>query len=294
MSETDLTSAPVSDNGGETVSTTPSTGAGAPFDFNSVLSPEYKGNASFAKFGGDLNKLAGSYLQLESFMGSEKIPVPKDENDAEAWGMYRKAFGVPEKADGYELTAVEGFDSQELKQFAHSLNLNQKQAQALQDKYLGELMKIKESAEQEELAEFEEAKKSLKAEWGVKYDSNIKLAQNAIKQLVGQEAFSRIEQKYGNDPDLIRAFSKAGAALSEGSIGGFVGQKTNSFALTPAEAQQELDKITNDPMSAYNVGVKNQRNNPDWARQHNQTYVSEEERLQAVEHVRRLMEMCGG
>lgn len=262
------------------------------FNFTQALAPEFRDNPSLSKFGGDVNKLVKSNLELESYLGGERIPVPKDEKDETAWGFYRKAFGVPDKPEGYELPPVDGYDATELRQFARSLNLNNKQAAALQERYLGEMRRMTAEHTQKLEADKLEAVNSLKKEWGVKFEENIANARNAIKKLAGDEGFARLEQKYGNDPDFIKAFSKAGELLSESSLGGFEGQ-VNGFAKTPSEAQAELQKIMDDPNNPYWTGVKNYRNNPTWAREHNVTYVSEQDRLAAVERYKKLVEMAG-
>ena len=55
------------------------------FNFSSALSAEYQNNPSITKFGGDVNKLAKSYLSLESLMGQGRVAIPKDDNDVNAW-----------------------------------------------------------------------------------------------------------------------------------------------------------------------------------------------------------------
>ena len=57
--------------------------------------------------------MAKSYLSLESLMGQEKIPVPKNAEDTAAWAMYKKAFNVPESAEKYDIK-IEGVEDNKL------------------------------------------------------------------------------------------------------------------------------------------------------------------------------------
>ena len=83
-----------------------------------------------------------------------------------------------------------------------------------------------------------------------------------------------------------------GNSISEGSLGGFEGQ-VGGFTKTPAEAKAELDKILNDPSDAYWAGSRNRRNDAKYCREHNLTYVTEEERKARVAYVNSLMQMQG-
>ena len=98
----------------------------------STLSEEYRNHPSIQKFN-DANGLAKSYLNLESMMGQEKIPVPKGVDDSNAWGLYRKAFNVPEAAENYNIK-IEGVEDEKLglfKELFHKHNISQDTAQAL-------------------------------------------------------------------------------------------------------------------------------------------------------------------
>ena len=139
-----MTTAP--DNSGQPeTGTTPSNG----YNFSSALSVEYQNNPSITKFGGDVNKLAKSYLSLESLMGQGRVAIPKDENDANAWGLYDKAFGVPEAADGYELNAPEGADLTTFKDLMKQNHISPAVAQKLLDAHLNEFVVLEQSRQQE-------------------------------------------------------------------------------------------------------------------------------------------------
>lgn len=259
----------------------------------SSLSEEYKNHPSIQKFT-DANGLAKSYLSLESLMGRDKIPVPKGADDVNAWGFYNKAFNVPDTPEGYKFT-VEGEeqDLSQLKQLAHKYHLSNETAQALLDAHVADFKDYENKKVQAFNSEQEEATKQLKAEWGLKYDENLKNAKNFLEKMSGsKEEFDYFNSKIGNDVKFIKLLSKMGNSISEGSLGGFEGQ-VSGFTKTPAEAKAELDRIMSDPSDAYWAGSMNRRNDAKYCREHNLTYVSEEERKARVAYVNSLMQMQG-
>lgn len=261
--------------------------------FTDMLDASLRDNPSIVKFGGDPNKLAQSYLSLQSLMGQGRVAIPKDETDAEAWGMYDKAFGVPDKDDGYELTAPDGTDLSGFKKLMRENHISPKMAQKLLDAHLGDFQQLNDTIEQQRNAEKSAAEAELKKEWGLKYAENMQTANQTLKKLSAtKEDYEHFLGVIGNDARFIRLLSSIGEKIGEGSLGGLEGQ-VSGFTRTPAEAGQELQRILSDPNDAYFAGVRNQRNNPVWCKEHNQTFVTEAERKARVEYVQSLMQMAG-
>ena len=259
----------------------------------SSLSEEYRNHPSIQKFS-DANGLAKSYLSLESLMGRDKIPVPKGEDDVNAWGIFNKTFNVPDKAEDYKFT-VEGQEQDlgQLKQLAHKFHLSNEAAQELLNAHIQDFKDYENAKIQQSNLEQEEATKQLKAEWGLKFDENLKSAKHFLEKMSdSKDDFDYFNSKIGNDVKFIKLLSKMGNSISEGSLGGFEGQ-VGGFTKTPQEAKVELDKIMSDPTDAYWAGSMNRRNDAKYCREHNLTYVSEEERKARVAYVNSLMQMQG-
>ncbi len=260
----------------------------------SSLNEDYRNHPSIQKFQ-DVNGLAKSYLSLESMMGQEKIPVPKGDDDINAWSMYKKAFDVPESSDKYDIQ-IEGLDDSKLgtlKDIFYQNNIPQKTAQKLADAYIDDYKKFFEFQDQQYRLEAQKATEELKKDWGLKYEENLTNARNFLEKMSSnQEEYSYFESKIGNDPKFIKLLSKMGNAISEGSLGGFEGQG-GGFTKTPQEAKQEFDRILNDPDDAYWAGARNRRNDVKYCKEHNLSYVSEEERKARVQYVNSLMAMIG-
>lgn len=261
--------------------------------WHSSLNEEYKNHPSIQKFS-DANGLAKSYLSLESLMGRDKVPVPKDENDVNAWSLYNKAFNIPDKAEEYNLT-LEGEEAKldVFKQLAHKFHLSNEVAQELLNAHVQDFKDYENAKIQAFNAEAEEATKQLKAEWGLKYDENLKAAKTFLEKMSGsKEEYDYFNEKIGNDVKFIKLLSKMGNSISEGSLGGFEGQ-VGGFTKTPAEAKAELDKIMNDPSDAFWAGSMNRRNDAKYCKEHNMSFVSDEERKARVAYVNSLMQMQG-
>ena len=260
----------------------------------SSLNEDYRNHPSIQKFN-DVNALAKSYLSLESMMGQEKIPVPKGDDDTNAWSMYRKAFGVPETADKYDIKieGIEGDKLSTLKDVFYKNNIPQKTAQALTDAYVNDYKDFFAKQEQAKRFEAQQATDALKQEWGLKFNENITNARTFLEKMCGsKEEFDYFNGKIGNDVPFIKLLSKMSNSISEGSLGGFEGQG-GGFTKTPQEAKQELDRILNDSNDAFWAGARNHRNDMKYCKENNLSYVSEEERKARVQYVNSLMAMIG-
>lgn len=274
----------------------PATGTISPttgFDFSSALSVEYQNNPSITKFGGDVNKMAKSYLSLESLMGQGRVTIPKDDDDAVAWGAFDKAFGIPEAAKDYELNAPQGADLSTFKALMKENHISPSVAQKLLDAHLGEFTAVEQQRVQQAEAAKTEAEKELKNKWGMKYSENMANANKFLEKMSSNKAdYEYFLSKIGNDAKFIELLARMGENVSEGSLGGFEGQ-VSGFTKTPAEAKAEWDKIQNDPNDAYWTGALNKRNNLVWCKENKQSYVSEAERKARVAYVQSLMQMLG-
>ena len=172
-------------------------------------------------------------------------------------------------------------------------HISPKTAQKLLDAHLGDFQQLNDTIEQQRNAEKSAAEAELKKEWGLKYAENMQTANQTLKKLSAtKEDYEHFLGVIGNDARFIRLLSSIGEKIGEGSLGGLEGQ-VSGFTRTPAEAGQELQRILSDPNDAYFAGVRNQRNNPVWCKEHNQTFVTEAERKARVEYVQSLMQMAG-
>jgi hypothetical protein len=254
--------------------------------YESLQSTDLKSHPKIQEFK-NADDMAKSYLELQSLLGHEKVPIPKDENDELAINMMNKVRGVPEAVDGYELQApevpegMEGmeFGSDMFKEIAFKHKLTPAQAQGLQDDYVKLLSDINSEAAKHYTEAVNEAKAKLTGEWGLAYDRKVKLAQDVMNKYAGsKEAFEHINAKLGADPVALKFLAAVGEQFSEGSLGD-TGTTTSGFTKTPAEAKAEYDKIMNDPNDIYWTGVRNSN------------IVSESVRRERISYVESLLQM---
>lgn len=259
-----------------------------------TLNDEYKNHPSIQKFQ-DANGLAKSYLSLESMMGQEKVPVPKNADDKQAWSLYNKAFNVPEEAEKYDIK-IDGVEQEQLKGFKdimHKHHISNEAAQDLLNAHIADFQASKEAEIQKWNKEAEDVTAQLKQEWGLKYDANLRQARTFLEKMCdSKDDYDYYDSKIGNDPKFIKLLSKMGNSIAEGSLGGFEGQ-SSGFTKTPAEAKQELEAIMNDTNDAFWAGARNKRNDAKYCKEHGLSYVSEEERKARVAYVNSLMKMQG-
>ena len=186
------------------------TAAATTTSWRDSLPAELKANTSLSKFE-TIEGLAKSYTNLETMLGTEKIPVPKD-GDTEGWERYYKAGGRPEKPDEYGFAKPEKLPEgmeyspdidKAFAEQAHKLGLSKKQAAALRDWQLGVMSEgHKQQTSQAEIARSDgEAK--LKSSWGRAYDQNLTIAKSELKKRASPEFVAYMETSgLGNHPAM--------------------------------------------------------------------------------------------
>ena len=65
-----------------------------------TLPDDLQGNENLARYS-STESLARGYLNAHKMLVSEKVPIPKDPNDTEAWNTYYKAGGRPDDPKQY-------------------------------------------------------------------------------------------------------------------------------------------------------------------------------------------------
>lgn len=160
--------------------------------------------------------------------GGEQTPEQKaaaEKEAADKAAEEAKKQGAPEAYEDFTLpdempvdaVAVEG-----LKPLLKELNLSQEQAQKLVSAHAehvqGLLNGLGEKFQETTTAWLEEAKTD-KEIGGDKYDESVRVANRAI-DVYGNDKLREVLETsgLGNHPELIRAFAKAGAAVSEDTI----------------------------------------------------------------------------
>ena len=192
---------------------------------------------------------------------SARPPIPDDKASPEDRHAFFKQLGKPDKAEEYQLKD-EGYDDVakarlgEFKQFAHGLDLSQKQAEQLKDWY----DKNESAAADQHLAAMKTAKdtnvQALKQRWGPDFDTNVTLAESAGRHFFQSEADLQAFQSFlktplqdgsvpGNHPIFLQILAQVGRALTEDNMLAKIDNPAGA-----ADIQAQIDSITEEAIKA--------------------------------------------
>src|SRR5437868_12698655 len=77
------------------------------------------------------NDVIDGYRNLEKLVGSHRLALPKDENDAEGWNKTYDALGRPKTPAEYKIDGGDPAFTKVASDWMHKAGLNTRQAQAL-------------------------------------------------------------------------------------------------------------------------------------------------------------------
>ena len=199
-----------------------------------------------------VDNLAKSYVNAQKMIGADKIIVPNKYAEANEWQDVFTKLGLPESVDKYEISAKEEVDQEffdKFKQTAHTAGILPNQAQQLFDWYNEASAEMVQTHQTQADASEKQARDSLKGEWGSAYDSKLKAAQAAVTHYGDEKLTAFLDETgLGNNPNLIRTFSRMGESLSEDS---FKDGNAPSLGVTPLDAQAQINSIMADTKHAY-------------------------------------------
>ena len=182
---------------------------------------------TLAKYRG-LPELAKSHFELQQLLGkkSSAVNIPGEKSTPEEVAAFRKAVGVPETADGYNLKPEKlpdgvTWDDATGKAYAEIAHKHHIPAAAMKE--LAALQLSQEAMRAEEVGrmfdeKYERSRQELQTAWGANFDKNIKTA----KQLA--ELAKLDPNTWGaGDPNVVQALVRIAGMLSEDKLvtGGF-------------------------------------------------------------------------
>lgn len=162
--------------------------------------------------------LAKAYLDNQSKLAKAVVPPGDNARDDEV-KAFREKLGVPENPDGYEIdsTGDEEF-ADVFRKAAHKEGLTPKQAKSLHEEIMKVSRDIMTKAQNERKAKMEEGQKSLKEEWGDKYEAN-DIAARRFAALAGAEMVDALtENGLIEDPRVIKGLHRFANMISEDRI----------------------------------------------------------------------------
>ena len=194
----------------------------------------------------DSTELARGYQNLEKLLGSEKLPMPKGDDDVEGWNKLYTKLGRPETPEGYGIKAAEGQDPTLANAAAskfHELGLTEKQGQALTNWWAEQSQGLLDAQSAAQAQSAEQAIAELKNEWGNKYDENVELGRRAAREYgLDADALGKIEGALGTK-GLLDLMAKIGRGQGEAE---FIGQGKTSFGMSPEAARARIQSLKGD------------------------------------------------
>jgi hypothetical protein len=221
------------------------TGEGSPGYLAHVKDNGLKGDSAIGAFlaqkAPDLDSLVRGYHEL-STKSANMVEIPGHDAPPEASKAFWARLGVPDAPDKYELPRLEG-DYAELhsdereawfRGLAHQHNIPAETAKALLQGHNELVVKEFQAVREAEAAAIKESESKLQTDWGKDYESNLTMAQTAMKVLSeGNEEITAALNvitpsgaRLGDHPALIKLFYNVSLSLTEASVeSGSVGDK---------------------------------------------------------------------
>uniref|UniRef100_A0A6M3K6Q0 Uncharacterized protein n=1 Tax=viral metagenome TaxID=1070528 RepID=A0A6M3K6Q0_9ZZZZ len=221
-----------------------------PQDWRNTIPEEIRNDPVFEKYEGPGDAYK-ALVSAQKFLGREHLPVPKDENDKETYGMIYDRLGRPKTPDAYpmptdlqipkELSLDEGMLT-EFKKTAHELGILPNQFAGVYKWYMNNVIGQYNKSNEATVTAHKEAETLLRKDWGAAYQQNTALAKKVFQSFADEKAFQEFEKGAGNNPVYLRLFAKIGEVLSEDQLTG----KPGGLSMTPDEAQVELRNMEGD------------------------------------------------
>jgi hypothetical protein len=197
--------------------------AAAALGWRASLPVEFRDDPAISKFT-EPASLAKSYINLSQMLGSEKIPLPKDDNDQEGWDRFHKAAGRPDDPKTYAFdrpqqlpAGVTYDDNMEVwwRQSAHKAGLSNRQARALYNDYIkmyeeGTIVSDRGAKEQTVAARTE-----LQRDWGTSFNLNHQIANSMFKEFDPEVQAMMVSSGLARNPKFVKNLHKI-AARSRG------------------------------------------------------------------------------
>lgn len=234
---------------------------------NGILRDDYvsKLGESFEKDAGILERYKGkqfpdvlkSLAENQRMARSKALSYPGEDADEQAWDAWRKGANVPESPDQVmplemeAFTQATGWTPEVLTPMVQSLIDKGVPGPAISHA-IGQIQELAAAQNQAYLAEQQKAKTealdALRAEYGVEMDTKLTAAQESMKRIFDKagvpsdrSAALLNNPHFGDNPDVIRAFSSLSSMVLEAGYRGSAGAAgLLGSAMPPMEKAQAI------------------------------------------------------
>ena len=197
-------------------------------------------------------EFAKGFKAQSELVGKKGVIIPDEASDDVTRANYRKAMGIPDSADKYDIKTPEGLHKEvqvtpegmaEMKSILHAEGLSNKQAEGVIGKYYETMSNALNQRDEKALLMKGEAESSLRNEWGKDFDANSTVARRVVEKFGGKEALEAFGD-LGNKPEVMKFLSNLGKTISEDS---FRGVGSIDLSTDATGAKQRISEIANDP-----------------------------------------------
>ena len=220
-------------------------------DWRASIPEEIRGHRSLEHIN-DIGALAKSYVHAQQMIGADKVVVPGKSATPEEWSDFYAKTGRPVDPGGYEISASDG-DMPEMvdwfKQTAHDLGLNNRQAAELFNRYndFAETMNSEGLVDREQYVAQTEA--TLRGEYGEAFEERLENGRAIVEQFANPEIME-VQMAdgtlLGDNADFVRMMAEIGQFISSRMGEDQLEGMKVSNAMTPQDAQSELNEIIAD------------------------------------------------
>jgi hypothetical protein len=207
----------------------------------------------------DVQGLVKGYVHSQKMIGRSSIPIPDAKHATESdWLQVFRKLGAPEKLEDFNFKLPDGVKEDKMDPtFLKSVKEAALQAGVLPwqfEKIFGAYHNYTSSQMQQSEASYKEQVatdvNALKTEWGQAFDTQVKKANVALRELVGDQDRARlIEDGLGSHPVVLKILANASKYFKEDT---FLGHGEGTLGgMTPQDALQRARDIQGDPKHPY-------------------------------------------
>ena len=234
------------DSGGSMLSAEQPAITSNPMEFNPSGLPDGLGQEPSLQTFDSVDKLAKSYVNLVKKMGVPAEQLLRLPGEGEPMDDVYNALGRPEDHNGYQLGDFQPEQTENFRQFAHQLGLNNQQAETIYQAYQQDIAE-RDQVSQQQFEQFEvDNLNALQQEWGDQFNHNLEMARRAFMNFATPEAVQIVEETgMGNHPELLKVFARIGEVLAEDSV---LPGTNNSVlgGMNAASAQEQINSLMSD------------------------------------------------
>lgn len=232
-------------NGGTAGGAAGGANGGSTPSWRDSLPAELKDNPILSKYS-DVPNLAKAYIHAQEAISKKGVIVPDwTKSTPEQVKAFKEAIGVPPE-DKYEVGQPQGFEFPKetmdwFKKTAAKVGVLPQDANALLAEYAAFETGRNAALEKQKAESVKTAVEGLKKEWGDAFDTNLRKALFAAKELGGDDFVKHVDQNgMGNDPHFIKVMTKVAELLGEDKLaeGGVANGK-----MSPAEIDKRIGQI---------------------------------------------------